>query len=251
VLRRLDRKIAAEFVGTFTLVFFGVSSAVFALDRIGPLGVALTFGFLLVVLVYAIGPVSGCHLNPAVTLGLLLRRRIGPMEAVGYVLAQLLGGLVAAGLLKALVEWGDAVDKTGALGTSGWGTNVNAGGAIVVEALLTALLVLVVLLVTGRAAAPGFAGIAIGLTLVVIHLIGIPLTGASVNPARSIGPAVVEGGAALSHLWLYIVAPLLGGALAAAVWPVVRADSEVDAPPAGSVEAAEGGVRAPGRASAG
>ena len=231
------RRLAAEFVGTFVLVVFAVGSAVVGIDVIGPLGVALAFGLVLLALAYAIGPTSGCHVNPAVTLGLLLARRISPPEAGGYVVAQVLGAILGGAVLKALVKWGDVRDKTGGLGTNGWGDGVNAGGAFTVEVILTALLVLVVLLVTGRAAAPGFAGLAIGLTLTVIHLVGIPLTGTSVNPARSIGPALFAGGNALGELWLFIVAPLVGAVLAWVVWPVIRADDDADPQRAESVTA--------------
>jgi aquaporin Z len=240
----VGRKVTAELVGTFVLVFFGAGSAVFAVDRIGLVGVALTFGLLLVALAYAIGPVSGAHVNPAVTLGVLLRGRITPVEAAGYWVAQFLGGIVAAAVLKALVEWGDVPDRTGTLGTNGWAPPVTAGAAFVVEVLLSALLVLVVLLVTGRATAPGFAGLAIGLTLAAIHLIGIPVSGSSVNPARSFGPALFSGSHALGQFWLYLLAPLVGAALAAAVWPLVRSDADVDPRRAESVAATEDAVAA-------
>jgi aquaporin Z len=235
----ISRKLGAEFVGTFVLVFFAVGSAVVGIDKIGPLGVALSFGLTLLALAYAIGPVSGCHVNPAVTLGVLLARRMSVQDAVGYVVAQVLGAIAAAAVLKGLVEWGDVTDATGGLGTNAWGDSINGGGAFVVEVILTGLLVLVVLLVTGRATAPGFAGLAIGLTLTVIHLIGIPLTGTSVNPARSIGPALFAGSDALSQLWLFIVAPLVGALVAAAVWPVIRADEDADPIAAQSVQAAD------------
>jgi aquaporin Z len=210
-------RIAAELVGTFVLVFFGVGSAVFGIDRIGPLGVALAFGLVLLALAYAIGPISGCHVNPAVTLGVLLARGISAREAVSYWIAQVVGAVIAGGLLRLLVSLGGITDRTGSLGTNSWGDTVNVFGALVVEAVLTFLLVFVVLLVTRHDAAPGFAGLAIGLTLAVIHLVGIPLTGTSVNPARSIGPAVFAGAEALGHLWLFIVAPLVGAVLAVAL----------------------------------
>ena len=135
------------------------------------------------------------------------------------------------------MEWGDVTDQTGALGTNGWGKTINGFGAFVIEVLLTALFVLVVLLVTGRATAPGFAGLAIGLALATVHFVGINLTGTSVNPARSIGPALFAGAEALKQLWLFIVAPLVGAGLAAAVWPLVRADEDIDLERAESVEA--------------
>lgn len=233
----IGRKYVAEAVGTFILVFFAVGSAVFGIKVIGAAGVAFAFGLVLVALAYAIGPVSGCHVNPAVTLGVLLARRIPPREAGGYVVAQLVGAIVAGAFLKGFVAWGGITDQTGALGTNGWGKRINGGGAFVVEVLLTALFVLVVLLVTGRATAPGFAGLAIGLALATVHFVGINLTGTSVNPARSIGPALFAGSEALKQLWLFIVAPLVGALLAGVVWPLVRADDDVNPPRAESVDA--------------
>lgn len=213
----MTRRVVAEAVGTFVLVFFAVGSAVFGFDKIGPVGVALAFGLVLLALAYAIGPISGCHVNPAVTLGVLLSRGISAAEAGFYVVAQIAGAIVAGGLLKLLVVAGGITDQTGGLGTNSWGKTVNLFGALVVEIILTALLVMVVLLVTHADAAPGFAGLAIGLVLTVIHLVGIPLTGTSVNPARSIGPALFAGPEALSQLWLFIIAPLLGAVLAVGV----------------------------------
>jgi aquaporin Z len=219
----LNRKALAELVGTAILVFFGAGSAVFGIDKIGDAGVAVTFGLTLLALAYAIGPVSGCHVNPAVTLGVLLRKGMTSQEAVYYWIAQFAGGLLAAALLKLMVSgFGNVTDQTGGLATQDWGASINLGGAFLLEALLTFLLVFVVLLVTGRAAAPGFAGLAIGLTLAVTNLVGIPLDGASVNPARSFGPALFDGTHALSHVWLFIVAPLVGGAVAALVAPLLE-----------------------------
>ncbi|MEO9177326.1 MAG: aquaporin [Gaiellales bacterium] len=222
-MTELNRKALAEFVGTAILVFFGVGSAVFGIDKIGDAGVAATFGLTLLVLAYSIGPVSGCHVNPAVTLGVLLRRGMTAQEAVYYWIAQFAGGVLAAAGLKLLTSgFGNVTDQTRALGTTDWGASINLGGAFVLEIILTFLLVLVVLLVTGRAAAPGFAGLAIGLALGVTNLVGIPLDGASVNPARSFGPAIFDGTHALSHVWLFIVAPLVGGAVAALVAPLLE-----------------------------
>ncbi|MBM9467021.1 MIP/aquaporin family protein [Nakamurella leprariae] len=220
----LVRQVIAEFVGTAILVFFAVGSAVFGLDRIGAWGVALAFGFVLLALAYSIGPVSGCHVNPAVTLGVLLRKGVSAAEAGAYVVAQLLGAILGAALIKLVLGVGDVTDQTGALGTNGWGADAgikNAGGTFLLEIIMTFLLVLVVLQVTHRAAAPGFAGLAIGLALTVIHLVGIPLDGTSVNPARSLGPALFEGGTALSQLWVFLLAPLVGGLLAALVHPLL------------------------------
>ncbi|MGN6605894.1 MAG: MIP/aquaporin family protein [Jatrophihabitans sp.] len=223
------REPLAEFVGTLVLVFFAVGSAVFGFDKIGAPGVALAFGFVLLALAYAIGPTSGCHVNPAVTLGVLLRKGMTVEKAVTYWVAQVLGGIVGAALLKLMVSsFGKVKDQTGGLGTNDWGTSISGPGAFVLEIVLTFLLVFVVLLVTGRAAAPGFAGLAIGLVLTVIHFVGIPLDGTSVNPARSLGPALFHGGTPLSHVWLFLLATLIGGALAALVVPLL------EAPPAGA-----------------
>jgi aquaporin Z len=219
----LNRKAFAEFVGTAILVFFAVGSAVFGIDKIGALGVAIAFGLTLLALAYSIGPVSGCHVNPAVTLGVLMRKGMTSQEAVYYWIAQFAGGLLGAALLKLMTSgFGNVTDQTGALGSNDWGANINLGGAFVLEVILTFLLVFVVLLVTGRAAAPGFAGLAIGLVLTAIHLVGIPLDGTSVNPARSFGPAIFNGTHSLSHVWLFIVAPLIGGGLAALVAPLLE-----------------------------
>jgi aquaporin Z len=219
----LVRKVIAEFLGTAILVFFAVGSAVFGIDKIGDVGVALAFGLVLLALAYSIGPVSGCHVNPAVTLGVLLRRGMPPQEAVAYWVAQFAGGIAGGALLKLMTSsFGKVTDQTGGLGTNDWGKSISEGGAFLLEIIMTFLLVFVVLLVTGRAAAPGFAGLAIGLVLTVIHLVGIPLDGTSVNPARSLGPAIFAGSHAMSHVWLFIVAPLIGGAVAALVAPLLN-----------------------------
>ncbi len=225
----MSRRLVAEFVGTFVLVFFAVGSAVFGIDDIGPVGVALAFGLVLLALAYAIGSISGCHVNPAVTLGVLLSKAISLRDAGGYVIAQILGAAVAGALLRLMVTVGGVRDQTGALGTNSWGKTINGLGAFLIEALLTFLLVLVVLQVTRIDAAPGFAGLAIGLVLTVIHLVGIPLTGTSVNPARSIGPALFEP-SALSQLWLFIVAPLLGAVIAWAVSAALAVPATVTSP---------------------
>lgn len=225
----LINKVAAELVGTFILVFVAVGSAVFGFDQIGATGVALAFGLTLLGLAYALGPISGCHVNPAVTLGVLLRRGISAPEAAAYVAAQVVGAVLAAAMLKLMTsEFGGVADQTGTLGSNAWGDRVSGGGAFVFEVFGTFFLVLVVLLVTGRAAAPGFAGLAIGVTLIVIHLMGIPLDGTSVNPARSIGPALFAGADALSQVWLFMIAPLLGAGLAALLAPVFDVPDVLD-----------------------
>jgi aquaporin Z len=215
------RRYLAEFLGTLLLVFFGVGSAVAARVEGGVVVVALAFGFIMLVLVYTIGPLSGSHVNPAVTLGALLFGKISVLGAVAYWIAQFAGATVASFVLWALTRWGGVEDQTGALGANGYGAHINRSGAAVLEIVLTFLFVLVVLVVTSRTEDPGVAGVAIGLALAVTHLVGVTLDGTSVNPARSFGPAIFEGGAALRQLWLFIVFPLLGGALAALVAPLI------------------------------
>jgi len=223
----MAKKLAAELLGTFILVFFAVGSAVAGFNLLGPVGVAFAFGLVLLALVYAIGPVSGCHVNPAVTLGALLAGRIPLNEAVGYWVAQFVGGIAGGALLKLMTSsFGKVVDRTGGLGTDAYGKHISEGGAFVLEIVLTFLLVFVVLMVTEKAAAAGFAGLAIGLSLTVIHLVGIPLDGTSVNPARALGPALFQGGSALGQVWLFILAPLVGGALAAGVNLFLRSESK-------------------------
>ena len=220
----MQRKYITEFVGTFALVFLAVGTAVVGISTHGTGFVALAFGLVLVLGVYAIGPISGCHINPAVTIAMVVARKMPIADAVGYWISQLAGAVVGGAVLKLMVSSFGVTDQTGGLGTNGYGKAINAGGAFVVEVLLTFLFVLVILLVTDRAADAAFAGIAIGATLVVVHLVGIPLTGTSVNPARSIGPALFAGGDALKHLWLFILAPLVGGVLAALAYGFVRAE---------------------------
>lgn len=226
------QKLVAELVGTFVLVFCAVGSAVFGFNDVGPAGVALAFGLVLLALVVVLGPVSGCHVNPAVTLGVLLARRIEPTEAAGYVLAQIVGAVLGTVGLALMTGPGRVVDQTGALGTNSWGRTVDAPGAFLLEVVLTALLVLVVLLATdpapapgrgsGPATPPGAAPLAIGATLTVVHLVGIPLDATSVNPARSLGPALLVGGTALAQVWLFVVAPLVGAAVGAGVARALR-----------------------------
>lgn len=219
----------AEAVGTFVLVFGGVGSAVIAGDEIGNLGVAFAFGLSLLAMAYAIGPISGCHINPAVTLGLLVSGRTETADAVRYWIAQLVGAIVAAGLLLAVVAGRSGGYDAGelGLGANGYGAHSPAGypwgSAFVVEAVLTAVLVFTVLAATDRMANVAFAGIPIGLVLTLIHLVGIPVTNTSVNPARSVGPAIFQGGWALGQLWLFIVAPLVGALLGAGLHRVLFA----------------------------
>jgi aquaporin Z len=234
----LARRLVAEFLGTFLLVFLAVGTAVFGIAAVvgadgngpgsGVVGVAMAFGLVLLGLAYAIGPVSGAHVNPAVTLAMLLGRRLPAGDAAGYWIAQLLGGIAGGALLKLFVSSFGVTDYTGALGTNSYDNGaINLAGALVLEIVLTAAFVFIILLVTERVASPGFAGIAIGLTLTLVHLVGIPLTGTSVNPARSLGPALFEGGTALSQVWLFIIAPLIGGAVAVIAWKFTKSDDEM------------------------
>ncbi|MBO8190700.1 MIP family channel protein [Streptomyces oryzae] len=212
---------AAEFLGTLLLVFFGVGAAVLAAEYVGTLGIALSFGFVLLALVYAIGPISGSHVNPAVTFGMFLAGRLDLDVAIKYWVAQLVGGIAGAALLFLVAKQVPGLETSGSFGSNGFGdrsaVHINTGGAFVAEIILTFLLVYTWLAVTHRVAVVGFDGLPIGIALAVVHLVGIPLTGTSVNPARSLGPAVFAGGAALTQLWLFIVAPLVGAAAAAYV----------------------------------
>ncbi len=219
----MTNKLVAEFVGTFLLVFVAVGAAVSGIKSVGMLGVALAFGLVLAALAYAIGPTSGCHVNPAVTLAFWLSKRQEGKEAGLYMVAQFLGAALGGFVLWVLVNAGGITDETGGLGTNAFGGDgPNALGAFLVEALLTATFVGVILLVTDHAAAPGFAGIAIGAALAMVHLVGIPLTGTSVNPARSLGPALFAGGESLQQVWLFLIAPFVGGALAVVIWKITR-----------------------------
>lgn len=218
-----NRRMVAEAIGTFVLVFGGVGSAVIAGDKIGFLGIAFAFGLSLLAMAYAVGPISGCHINPSVTLGLLVARKIELPMAVRYWISQVIGAIIAAAVLLVVVK-----SKSGGydLQGSGFGSNgfgehspggYPLGGVIIIEVVLTSFLVFTVLAATDRIANVAFAGLPIGLVLVLIHLVGIPVDNMSVNPARSIGPALMVGGWALAQLWVFIVAPLVGAVLGAAV----------------------------------
>jgi len=237
------RRAGAEAVGTFVLVFGGVGTAVIAGEAVGALGIAFAFGLSLLAMAYAIGPVSGCHINPAVTLGLLVSRRIELSEAIRYWGAQVVGAIVASAVLlvvaKARAGGYDAAAE--GFGANGYGDHSPEGydllGALIAEIVLTFFLVFTVLAATDRIASVAFAGIPIGLVLVLIHLVGIPITNTSVNPARSIGPALFVGGWALEQLWLFILAPLAGAALAAAVHKFLFAGETPIAPEESAVAA--------------
>ena len=210
------QKFVAEFIGTLTLVLFGCGAAVLGGDNVGQLGIALAFGFAIVAMAYGIGAISGCHVNPAVSLGAFIAGRMSAREMVLYWIAQFLGALVGAGILAAIAG------MAGGLGQNGWGPGYNGEfsmqSALIFEVVMTALFVIVILGSTSAEAPIGFAGLAIGITLAVIHIVGIQVSGVSVNPARSFGPAVLVGGQALSQLWLFFVAPAVGAVIAGLIY---------------------------------
>jgi aquaporin Z len=231
----------AELVGTFVLVFGGCGSAVLAGTHIGFAGVALAFGLSLLAMVYTVGPISGCHVNPAVTLGLWLSGKFAGHRVAGYMAAQVIGAILAAAVLLIVANGAQGFDPiaTG-FASNGYGDrspgHFGLGAAVVCEVVMTAFLVLTVLGATDVPAPVGFAGVAIGLMLTLIHLVSIPVTNTSVNPARSIGPALFAGAAAIGQLWLFVLAPLAGGALAAGLYAMLRAEGP--ALPAREAEAA-------------
>jgi aquaporin Z len=211
------KKYFAELVGTFILVFFGCGTAVIAGAKVGFVGVAMAFGFALIGAAYGIGPISGCHINPAVSLGVWAAGRMKTGEMIGYWIGQCLGAILAAGVLLAIASQGSGY-VAGHLGQNGWGPGYLGGyglpAAIIFEFVATLIFVVVILGSTQAAAPSRLAGLAIGITLTAIHLVGINITGTSVNPARSLGPALVVGGQALSQVWLFLTLPMLGGLVA-------------------------------------
>ncbi len=220
-------KYAAELFGTFVLVFAGVGTAVLAGSQVGNVGVAFAFGLALMAMAFALGPVSGCHINPAVTLGMLVSKRIRAGEALGYWISQSIGAIIAAGVVYFIASGSPAYSMAiNGLAANGYGAHSPGSyslfASFVAEMFLTMLLVFTVLGATDERAPAGFAGIPIGLILTTIILAGIPVTNGSFNPARSIGPAVWVRGWALEQLWLFIVAPMAGGILAARVYMGIR-----------------------------
>ena len=211
------KKYLAEFIGTFTLVLFGCGTAVVAGGKVGFLGIAFAFGFALIAMAYGIGPISGCHINPAVSLGVFTAGRMNARDLAGYIIGQCAGAIAAALVLSVIVTGAIAgYDiSTQGLGQNGWGTGYlgeyNLVAAVTFEFVATLLFVIVILGSTQEKAPAQFAGLAIGITLVVIHILGINITGVSVNPARSFGPALLVGGKAISQLWLFLVVPSIAG----------------------------------------
>lgn len=210
----MAKKSIAEFIGTMVLVIFGCGSA---LNGMSTGMVALAFGLVIVAMAYSIGNVSGCHINPAVSLAMLIRKNLTPKEFVAYVISQCLGAIAGAAVLCVI------------FGTDcGFGANmaqaelISVSQAFVIEVILTFVFVLAIVGVTSKSENSAVAGLVIGLTLTLVHILGIPLTGTSVNPARSLGPALFAGGTALSQLWVFIVAPLIGAAIAAIVYSLIE-----------------------------
>ena len=230
----LSKRAAAEFIGTFWLVFGGCGSAVIAAAfpnvGIGLLGVAFAFGLTVLTMAYAIGHISGCHLNPAVSVGLVVGKRFPASDLLPYVIAQVAGGIVAAAVLYVIASGKPGFDLAAGFASNGYAEHSPGGyslvACLVAEVVLTFMFLMIIMGATDRRAPQGFAPIAIGLGLTLIHLIGIPVTNRSVNPARSTGPAIFVGGWAVQQLWLFWVAPIVGAALAGLLYPAVAAEPE-------------------------
>ena len=223
---KLSKRVLAESIGTFWLVFGGCGSAVLAAAfphlGIGFYGVALAFGLTVLTMAYAIGHISGCHLNPAVSFGLVAGKRFPLSELLPYVIAQVMGGIAGAGVLYIIASGRPGFDLSGGFAANGYAAHspgsYSLGACLAAEIVLTLFFVLIIMGATDRRAPAGFAPIAIGLGLTLIHLIGIPVTNLSVNPARSTGPAIFVGGWAIAQLWLFWVAPIIGGSVGGALY---------------------------------
>jgi len=224
------KKYLAELLGTFVLVFIGTGSAVVAGKDIGFLGIALAFGISVLVMVYAIGQISGCHINPAITIAMLINGKIPAKDAVIYIIVQCIGAIIASVLLLTIMTGFPGYDlATNGLGQNGYGSASPAGYSLmsgfIAEVVLTFIFLMVIFGATSKTAPAGFAGIPIGFALAIIHMVGIPITGTSVNPARSLGPALIAGGTALVQLWMFILAPVIGAVIAAVAWKYLFEDS--------------------------
>jgi aquaporin Z len=232
-------KYVAELIGTFCLVLFGCGAAVIAganstdipPSGVGLLGISLAFGISVVVMAYTIGPISGCHINPAISISMLVAGKLSFKDTIGYVISQCIGAIAASGVLYIIASGrpGFALGEY-ALGANGWGADYlgkySTQSAFIAEAVFTFLFLIVIFGTTAKRANPAMAGLAIGLSLTLIHLVVIPITGTSVNPARSLGPALFAGGKALDQLWLFIVAPIIGGVVAAGFWKLIMEQKE-------------------------
>lgn len=239
---KISSKFIAELIGTFGLVLFGCGAAAIAggdtlaqTSGLGLLGISLAFGLSVVVFAYAIGGISGCHINPAVTIGVLAAGRISVRDAIVYIAAQVIGAILGAFVLKTILTGQTNGFHAGewAFGSNGWGkgyqNEYNMISAFITEAVLTAVFLFVILATTSKVGNGTMAGLAIGLTLVLIHMVAIPITGTSVNPARSLGPAIFAGGEAISQLWLFLVAPIVGGVVGSVLWRVTYSENKVAA----------------------
>jgi aquaporin Z len=231
------KKYFAELVGTFILVLFGCGTAVVAGDKVGILGIAFAFGFALIGAAYGIGPISGCHINPAVSLGVWTAGRMKTTDMLGYWVGQFAGGILAAWVLSFFIIGGVPGGynlAANGLGQNGWGAGYqgeyNLTSAIVFEFVATLIFVVVILGATQKAAPAGFAGLGIGITLAVIHIFGIHITGVSVNPARSFGPALLVGGKALSQVWLFLLVPSVAGVVAGLLFRTKALEAEEPMP---------------------
>lgn len=230
------RKYMAELMGTAALVFIGCGSAVIAGDQIGFLGISLAFGLILLVMVYTIGNISGCHINPAVTIAMHIARKIEKRDAIYYIIMQCVGAILGAGLLLLIAEGSpDYSLSDNGLGQNGYDSespmDYEVHACFIAEVVLTALFLIVIFASTDESAPKGFAGISIGLSLVLIHLVGIPITGTSVNPARSLGPAIFAGETALLQVWLFFAAPIAGAVIATFIWKYMFEEEKVEAAP--------------------
>jgi len=234
----LSRKVIAEFIGTFVLVFGGCGAAVldaaFPNLGIGFAGVALAFGLTLLTMAYAIGHISGCHINPAVSVGLAVGRRFPFRDVLPYMAAQVLGGLAAAGILYVIASGQSGFSLASGFASNGYGVHspggYSLGAGFAAEVVLTFVFLMIILGATDEHAPKGFAPIAIGFGLTLVNLVGIPVTNCSVNPARSTGPALIVGGWAIQQLWLFWVAPIIGAALAGVVYPALAETRKIHRP---------------------
>lgn len=224
------KKYVCEFIGTAVLVLFGCGSAAIDGGYLGTLGIALAFGLSIIAMAYVIGNISGCHINPAVSLAMLINKKMSVKDFIFYVIAQVVGAIVGIGILYLILTCCGMDVATQGLGANGFGeaskVNINMLGAILVEIILTFVFIYTILGVTSDKEKSSVSGIIIGLTLVFVHIMGIPLTGTSVNPARSLAPALFLGGTALSQVWVFIIAPLIGSALSALTFRFLNQEKE-------------------------
>lgn len=227
----------SELFGTFCLVLFGCGAAaiaggtVGAVSGLGLLGISLAFGLAVVAMAYAIGPISGCHINPAISVGMLVAGKLSVKDTFGYVISQCIGAILGAFVLYLLLNGQDGFAAGDwAYGSNGWGEgylgNFSMQSAFIAEVVFTAIFLVVIHAVTSKLGNATMAGLTIGITLALIHMVVIPITGTSVNPARSLGPAIFAQGVALQQLWLFIVAPIIGGVLGTVLWKYVLATKE-------------------------